>query len=189
MKKIILYIAASIDGYIADTHGTVEWLEDFPITEEMNYGYKEFVASVDTVLMGGRSYREVLNMEAIGHYKNQQIYVVTHGWTEKMTDNVNFITDNIIDHIRELRNDNGKNIWLFGGGELTAMLLAADLVDEMQISYIPVILGKGIPLFPEQSQKSKWKLAENTAYNSGILMVKYEKGIYTKSLSLLDYDI
>lgn len=175
MKKIILYIAASIDGYIADTHGTVEWLEDFPITGEMNYGYDDFIASVDTILMGGRSYREVLNMEAIGHYKNQQIYVVTHGWTEKMTDNVNFITDNIIERITELRNGEGKNIWLFGGGELISMLLAADLIDEMQIAHIPVILGKGIPLFPEQPKESKWGLMSSKAYDSGILKIEYER--------------
>lgn len=175
MKKIILYIAASIDGYIADRHGTVEWLEDFPITSEMNYGYDEFMASIDSILMGGRSYREVLNMEAIGHYKNQQIYVVTRGWTEKMTDNVDFITDNIIDRIKQLRDSDGKNIWLFGGGKLTAMLLEADLVDEMQISYIPVVLGKGIPLFPEQAKKSKWELMGSATYNSGILKVDYKK--------------
>lgn len=175
MKKIILYIAASIDGYIADTHGTVEWLEDFPITAEMNYGYDDFIASVDTILMGGRSYREVLNMEVIDHYKNQQIYVITHGWTEKMTDNVDFITDNIIERIQQLRNSEGKDIWLFGGGEMTAMLLAADLVDEMQISYIPVILGKGISLFPEQHKESKWILTGSTTYDSGILKVDYRK--------------
>ncbi len=124
--------------------------------------------------MGGKSYREVLNMEAIGHYKNQQIYVVTHGWTEKMTDNVDFITDNIIDRIKQLRNGEGKDIWLFGGGELTAMLLAADLVDEMQICYIPVILGKGIPLFPEQPKESKWKLTECKPYDSGVLTTGYK---------------
>jgi dihydrofolate reductase len=161
--------------YIADTHGTVEWLENFPITEEMNYGYKEFIASVDTILMGGRSYREVLNMEAIRHYKNQQIYVVTRGWTEKMTDNVDFITDNVIERIKQLRDGEGKNIWLFGGGELTAMLLAADLVDEMQICYIPVILGEGIPLFPKQPKESKWELIESKSYSSGALVVKYQR--------------
>ena len=177
MRKIILYIAASIDGYIADTNGTVEWLEDFPITRETNYGYDDFIASVDTILIGGRSYREVLNMETIGHYRNQQIYVVTHGWTEQVSDNVNFITDNIINRIRQLRDDEGKDIWLFGGGELTTMLLAADLVDELQISYIPVILGKGIPLFSKQSQRSKWELVGQSAYNSGILRVDYRKTI------------
>ena len=175
MKKIILYIAASIDGYIAEAEGSTEWLEDYPITEKMNYGYNEFMASVDTIIMGGRSYREVLNMDIIGHYKDRQIYVVTRGWTEKTVDNVDFIMDNVINRIRQLRDGAGKNIWLFGGGKLTAMLLEADLIDEMRICYIPVILGEGIPLFPKQPKESKWKLIESKAYNSGILMVKYQR--------------
>lgn len=94
--------------YIAEAEGSTEWLEDYPITEEMNYGYNEFTASVDTIIMGGRSYREVLNMDIIGHYKDQQIYVVTRGWTERTVDNVDFITDNVIDRIRELRNGEGR---------------------------------------------------------------------------------
>ncbi|HOV36362.1 MAG TPA: dihydrofolate reductase family protein [Dysgonamonadaceae bacterium] len=176
MKKIILYIAASIDGYIADTAGTVEWLEDFPITKEMNYGYDDFIASVDTVIMGGSTYREILNMDMIWPYKAQKTYVVTRGWTEKAgIENVEFITDNVIDRIKQLRNNDEKDIFLVGGGKLVAMLLAEGLVDEMQIAYIPVILGKGIPLFPGQPKESKWELTGNTSYSSGILKVDYKK--------------
>ena len=172
MKKIILYIAASIDGRIAEPDGGTEWLSEFHITEEMNYGYKEFIDSVDTIIMGGRSYREVLNMEIIEHYKDQQVYVVTRGWTEA-ANNVKFITNKVIDNIRQLRDSKGKNIWLFGGGELISMLLSADLVDEMQICYVPVILGDGIPLFPVQPKESKWVLTKSIGYNSGILKADY----------------
>ena len=175
MKKIILYIAASIDGRIAEPDGGTEWLSEFPITKEMNYGYNEFIDSVDAIIMGGRSYREVLNMEMIEHYKNRQIYVVTRGWAEKAANNVNFITDNIIDHIRQIRDGAGKNIWLFGGGELISMLLAADLIDEMCITYIPIILGKGVPLFPTQPKESKWKLIDSITSNSDVLIVKYRR--------------
>ena len=174
MKKNILYIAASIDGRIAEPNGGTEWLLEFPITKEMNCGYSEFINSVDTIIMGGRSYREVLNMEIIGNYKNQQIYVVTRGWTEKAANNVDFITDNVIDHIRQLRDSKGKNIWLFGGGELTSMLLAADMVDEMIIIHIPVILGKGISLFPNNPQESKWSLTECISYDNGVHKVIYQ---------------
>jgi len=177
MRKIILYIAASLDQRIAEPDGSSEWLTDFPITEKANYGYNDFIASIDTILMGGRSYREVLNMDIIGHYKNQQIYVITRGWTEKVAENVDFITDNIFEHIRKLRDSEGKNIWLFGGGELTAMLLTADLIDEMQICYIPIILGDGIPLFPKQTKESKWELTTSKAYDSGILSVNYQKQV------------
>jgi dihydrofolate reductase len=176
MKKIILYIAASIDGRIAEPDGGIEWLSEFPITKEMNYGYKEFMASIDIIIMGGRSWRELSNMDAMGTYADKTIYVVSrHDWGEK--ENIKFITENVTERIAALRNEPGKNIWLFGGGELVSMLLAAGLVDEMQIAYIPVILGKGIPLFPEQLKESKWELKGSKNYSSGILMVEYQKKI------------
>lgn len=174
MKKIILYIAASLDGRIAEPDGGIEWLSEFPITEEMNYGYKEFMASIDTIIMGGRSWRELSNMDAMGAYADKTIYVVSrHDWGEK--ENIKFITENIIGRIDDLRNEPGKNIWLFGGGELVSMLLAADLVDKMQIAYIPVILGKGVSLFPEQPKESKWDIESSELHNSGILKVDYKK--------------
>lgn len=174
MKKIILYIAASIDGRIAEPDGGIEWLSEFPITEEMNYGYKEFMDAIDTIIMGGRSWRELSNMDAMGAYADKAVYVVSrHDWGEK--GNIRFITENVIEHIITLRNERGKDIWLFGGGELVSMLLAADIVDEMQIAYIPVILGKGIPLFPEQPKESKWDIGSSELHNSGILKVDYKK--------------
>lgn len=172
MKKIIIYIAASIDGRIAESDGGMEWLSGFPITEEMNYGYKDFIASIDTIIMGGRSWREMSNMDAMGTYADKSVYVVSHhNWGEE--ENIKFITENITERIAALRNEPGKDIWLFGGGELISMLLAANLIDEMQISYIPVILGKGIPLFPEQSKESNWILTKSIAYSSGILKADY----------------
>lgn len=114
MKKIILYIAASIDGRIAEPDGGIEWLSEFPITEEMNYGYKEFMDSIDTIIMGGRSWRELSNMDAMGAYANKAVYVVSrHNWGEK--ENLKFITENVIERIVDLRNEQGKDIWLFGG--------------------------------------------------------------------------
>lgn len=176
MKKIILYIAASIDGYIADTSGTIEWLTGFPNPEKTDYGYKDLLASVDMVIMGGKTYRELLNMDVIWPYKQQISYVVTRGWTENAAaENIRFITENVIETISELRKQDGKDIWLVGGGELVSMLLKADLIDEMQIFYIPVILGKGIPLFPEQPKASKWELINSKSYKSGALMVEYRR--------------
>lgn len=113
-------------------------------------------------------------MDAMGAYADKTVYIISrHHWGEK--DNIKFITEDIIERITVLRNESGGNIWLFGGGELTAMLLKAGLVDEMRIFYIPVILGRGIPLFPEQRRETKWELKEYTRYGSGVLMVKYQK--------------
>ncbi len=174
MKKIILYIAASLDQRIAEPDSGFEFLSDYPIAEEMNYGYKELYNSIDTIIMGGRSWLEMDAMDAMGSYKDKMVYVVSHNdWGTK--ENIKFITDNVTDRIASLSNEAGKDIWLFGGGELISMLLAADLVDEMRITYIPVILGRGIFLFPEQPKESKWELTGNKTYNSNVLMVEYRK--------------
>ncbi|GAB6121917.1 dihydrofolate reductase family protein [Dysgonomonas termitidis] len=172
MKKIILYIAASLDQRIAEPDGGLEWLTGFPNSEKTDYGYKELLASIDTVIMGGRTYREILNMDVIWPYSEQIAYVISHHkWEAK--ENMHFITENIIETISELRNQEGKDIWLVGGGELTSALLTAKLIDEIQICYFPIILGKGIPLFPSNHIESTWKYIGSTAYNSGVLKVDY----------------
>ncbi|KAA6339196.1 Dihydrofolate reductase [termite gut metagenome] len=180
MKKIILYIAASLDGRIAEPDGGLEWLTGFPNPEKTDYGYNDLLASVDTVIMGGRTYRELLNMDVIWPYPEQMIYVVSrHDWGTM--ENIRFITENIIETISALRKGQGKDIWLVGGGELVSMLLAADLIDEMRICYIPVILGCGIPLFPEQAKESAWELTGSKPYKSGALMVEYRKKLFQSS--------
>lgn len=173
MKKVILYIVASIDQRIAEPNGGTEWLGNFPLCEEMKNDLTAFAASVGTILMGGRSWRELSNMDALGAYSDKIIYVVSRqDWGAK--ENIIFITKDVIRSIGALRNEEpGGDIWLFGGGELTALLLEAGLVDEMQICYVPVILGNGIPLFPIQPKVSKWMLAESTAYSSGIIKIRY----------------
>lgn len=172
MKKIILCIAASLDQRIAEADGGLEWLTGFPNPDKTDYGYKDLLASVDTVIMGGRTYREILNMDVIWPYPEQMAYVVSrNNW--EVTENIRFITDNIIETISELRNQEGKDIWLVGGGELTSALLTAKLIDEIQICYFPIILGKGIPLFPSNHIESTWKYIGSTAYNSGVLKVDY----------------
>ena len=78
MKKIKLYIAASIDGYIARNDGDLDWLMKYPINLDTNYGYDDFYKSIDTVIMGGQSYRDILNMDVLWPYKDKETYVITH---------------------------------------------------------------------------------------------------------------
>lgn len=174
MKKIILYIAASLDGYIAEPDGSLEWLITFPNPEKTDYGHNDFLLGIDTVIMGGRTYRELLDMDVIWPYKGQQTFVVSrHDWGAKQ--GICFITENITDTISGLCKQVGKDIGVVGGGELASMLLVADLINEIQILHIPTILGKGVPLFPGQSQASKWELTGNKAYENGVLHVTYQR--------------
>ena len=172
MKKIILNITASLDQRIAESDGGLEWLFEFPYREKTDCGHKDLLTSVDTVLIGGRAYQELLNMDVVWKYKEQTIYVVSHhDWGTK--ENLHYIKDNVIEAISALRNEQGKNILLLGGGELVSMLLAADLIDEMRITYLPVILGEGIPLFPKQPKESIWELKNVKRFNSDVVMVEY----------------
>ena len=173
MKKIVLYIAASIDGYIARSNGDLDWLMEYPITPDFNYGYDEFFESVDTVNMGGRTYRDILSMDVIWPYKDKNTYILTHN-PIKTNENIQFITDNFIERVIRLREENGKNIWLVGGGEIISMLLNHNLIDEMIITTIPVILGDGVPLFPNSPKESKWELLENQSYSNGVTQAIYK---------------
>lgn len=172
MRKIKIYIAASLDGYIARPDGDLDWLTEFPNPTKEDYGYNEMLTSVDVVVMGGRTYHGLSCMDILWPYKDKKTFVVSHKAIDT-SENIEFITDNIIERISDLKNRSSKDIWLAGGGELITMCLNAGLVDEMQICYIPIILGSGIPLFPNNPKESNWTLTENIAYASGIIKLIY----------------
>ncbi|MDU1892547.1 MAG: dihydrofolate reductase family protein [Dysgonomonas sp.] len=172
MKKIKLYIAASIDGYIARNNGSIDWLTDYPILENFDYGYKEFYNSVDTIIMGGKSYRAMLRISEEWMYSDKLTYVVSkHSYQNEQ--HVHFISMNVTETITNLQKEKGKDIWLFGGGEIISLLLNNNLVDEMIITYIPIVLGDGIPLFPLNTKESAWNLTKCETYENGTYQVKY----------------
>jgi len=172
MKKIKLYIAASIDGYIARNDGDLDWLTEFPNPEKTDYGYKEFFESVDTVVMGGRTYRDILSMDVLWPYKDKATYVITRNPMNER-EKIHFISENVIESLSELREQSGKDIWLVGGGKLTTMLLNENMIDEMIITTIPVILGNGISLFPDSPKESKWSLQRTESYGNGVMQATY----------------
>ncbi len=174
MKKIKLYIAASIDGYIARTDGEMDWLSVFPITEADNYGYKEFFQSVDTVLMGGRTYRDILLMDFVWPYQGKKVFVFSRTDLMKRED-VDFISENLIQEIYRLREEKGEDIWVVGGGELIALLLEENLIDEMIITYVPITIGKGIRLFQDNKAEQKWKLECVETYNNNVYQARFKR--------------
>ena len=174
MRKIILYIAASIDGYIAGLDGELDWLSDYPITPELNYGYEDFFESIDTVIMGGRTYRDILNMDVVYPYKNKISYIITRNTINSTKEDIIYITNNIEDNISELKKREGKDIWLVGGGEIVSLFLNQNWIDEMIITYIPILLGEGIRLFPNKAKESKWSLIQSQAFINGVVQTRYQ---------------
>lgn len=172
MKKIKLYIATSIDGFIARPDGNLDWLMKYPINFETNYGYDSFYESIDTVVMGGRTYHSILAMDVKWPYQDKNNFIVTRHPVEAQ-DNIKYITSNIVEEISHLREETGKDIWLVGGGELVSILLNAKLIDEMIITTIPVVLGNGVPLFPNIIKESDWNAIDNNLYGKGVTQITY----------------
>ena len=148
MKKISLFIAMSLDGYIADSKGSVEWLTGQGNDEDNIDSYSEFVKDIDTVVMGWNTYHQIVTELSPEDwvYDDFTTYVVTHK-QKKSSDKIHFVNKNPVELIKELRKENGNGIWICGGANLIQQLVRADIIDCYYITVIPTILGSGIRLF------------------------------------------
>lgn len=173
MRQVVLYIATSIDGFIARMDGSLDWLENADNAEE-DYGYEEFFASVDTTLMGNTTFRQILGFDVEFPYEEKKNYVFTRGEPEE-TPQATVTNRDPSQLVRELKKSEGGDIWLVGGGILNGELLRADLIDRMIITLIPVVLGEGIPLFAGAAPELPWALTEADAYDNGFLQLTYER--------------
>jgi len=175
MRKIKVYIAISLDGYIATREGKIEWLTGFPNPEGTDYGYAEFLTTIDTTLMGNNTYKDVLVLSETFPYPDKTNYVFTRDSTQTDTAFVKFISGDITRFVEGLKKQDGTDIWLVGGGQLNGALLQADLIDEMIIHVIPVVLGDGLPLFGGIPMEKVFRLTGSKTYSSSVLELHYEK--------------
>lgn len=174
MRKIKLYIAVSIDGFIADKNGGIEWLENIQNPDHLDFGYLEMYNSIDTTLMGNATYQQVLGFDIPFPYADKTNYVFTRNTALTKDKNVTFVSSDIVTFVQSLKEQKGKAIWLIGGGQINTILLEAGLIDEMIISYIPMVLGEGIPLFTK-STLHQFRVLKSEVYNTGVLGVTYVK--------------
>jgi dihydrofolate reductase len=174
MRKIKLYIAMSLDGYIAKSDGNIDFLESIPNPKQLDFGYAEFLASVDTTLMGNATYQKILSFNIPFPYSDKKNYVFSRN-TSGETEFVKFINHDIIDFIRALKQQSGKDIWLIGGGQLNTLLLNNGLIDELQLTIFPIVLGEGIPLFASKAQESSFVLTKTESHEIGIVTLYMER--------------
>lgn len=171
MKKVILYIAVSLDGYIADEKGSVEWLMNYENDEQ---AYQNFIDTIDTTIMGRITYEQIMNELSSEEwpYMGLNNYVFSSSF---VSDNeyVEIINEDIGQFIQKLKQEAGKDIWIIGGAKLAHQLIKQNLIDEYQLTFIPVLLGKGIRLF-EEFEKIELKLISNKCIN-GLLYTTYQK--------------
>lgn len=172
MKKIKLYITASLDGYIAPPDGDLDWLVGYPLASKEDH--KLFSDSVDTVILGGNTYRDMCCMDILWPYKDKTVHVVTRNPIMER-DNVNFISESVIETITQLKKENGKDIWLVGGGKLAAWLHEHGLIDEIIVTHIPETLENGKPLFSDKLKESDWVLKEQVSYDNSAGKKVYQR--------------
>ena len=173
MRKISLYIASSLDGYIARPDGDIKWLEEFPNPDNNDFGYHEFLKGVDTTIMGGATYRQVLTFGE-WPYPDKDNFVFTKQLGLEDS-NVSFVNDDIVSFAKELRKRKGEKIWLIGGGQINSIFLKNDLVDEMILTIVPIVLGDGIPLFAKDEINKTLRLEKTHAYPNGMVQLTYAK--------------
>lgn len=147
MNKIILYIATSKDGFIADQAGGVDWLPQPKNEAELKeVGYKDLMAGIDTILMGSKSYQQILEFGQ-WRWPDKQTYVLTSQQLESDKSYLKFTHDTPAQIVSKLKNrQSGQDVWLLGGAELASSFEGLGLIDEIILTIVPHILGQGIPL-------------------------------------------
>ncbi|XHX78098.1 MAG: dihydrofolate reductase family protein [Stenomitos frigidus ULC029] len=168
MRRIILFIAASLDGYIARSAGEVNWL-----FTDQDYGYAEFSASIDTVLMGRKTYEQVLTFGEFP-YQEKQSYVFSRDSSFNAAPYAKTVRTEVKAFVEALRQSDGRDIWLVGGAALIQPFIEYELLDELVLSTHPILLGSGIPLFSKTGLTTPLHCIASQCYDSGLVQSKYQ---------------
>ncbi|GIZ08164.1 dihydrofolate reductase family protein [Flavobacterium sp. UMI-01] len=175
MRKLSLFIASSVDGYIAKPNDDLSFLK-LVEKEGEDYGYAAFTATIDTIIIGRKTYDYVVKEIGSSHYDNgkNDIYVITR--TEKPSrGSVKFYTGEVTELVNKLKSENGKNIYCDGGAEIINELLKNDLIDELIISIIPILLGNGTRLFQDGRPEQLLDLVEVKTFDTGLTQLHYKR--------------
>jgi dihydrofolate reductase len=175
MRKISLFIAMSLDGYIAKPNDDLSFLK-LVEKEGEDYGYAEFTKTIDTLIIGRRTYDYVLKEIGLSHYDNgkRDIYVITRTERPQVGRTI-FYTGNITELVKQLKSEKGKNIYCDGGAEVINELLKHNLVDEFIISVIPVLLGNGTRLFKDGRPEQTLEFIEAKTFETGLTQLYYKR--------------
>ena len=169
MRKIVLQLAVSLDGFIEDAQGQFDWC-----FVEQNYGMSDFFERIDSTFMGRKSYELTLSMadQVPPGFPKLKEYVFSNTLNEAKDGRV-IVKGDIKKEVEKIKNEEGKDIWLFGGAELISSLMNLKLVDEIMLAVHPVILGGGKPLFKEIKERTWLTLTDHKVYPDGLVFLNY----------------
>lgn len=168
MRNVVYSVAMSLDGHIAGPGGEFDWIPDEPGVD-----WGAFMARFDTALMG-RGTWDVMAAQGTGSLPDMPVYVFSTSMPDVEDERVTVVRQDSEEVVRRLREEEGKEIWLIGGGVLFRSLLDAGLVDEVEVAVIPVLLGSGIRLLPDWSGTARLTLVDSETYPSGIVLLRYD---------------
>lgn len=178
MTQVQLFIATTIDGFIARENGSLDWLFNLSNPNQIDHGYGDFISGIDTVVMGRKTYDDVLGFGIEWPYNNCTSYVVTNNSNFSVSTGNTFVLNELNkDSVEQLRSKSLANIWVVGGGEIITQFLNFEEIDEMTLSIIPVILGEGIRLFPGAPKESEFELIRTEAFETGVVNLKYRRKV------------
>jgi len=169
MRRVRYRVAASLDGYIAGPNGEVDWIVPDPSID-----FTSVYAGFDTVLLGRHTYELTQQPGAPPWPAGWRIYVVSRTLSDAQPSGVTVVGTDVETTVAALRAESGRDIWLFGGGQLFASLLAAGLVDRIEVAVMPVILGHGIPLVASDAPCSRLLLTSSDVHPGGIVSLAYD---------------
>lgn len=172
MRRLRYAVAMSLDGYIAGPKGEADWIVMDP---EIDFG--AIFAEFDTLLMGRKTFAPMAKAKGGkgGPFSGMRLVVVSRTLRQRDYPNVTLISENLEQAVAALKQGPGKDIWLFGGGELFRSLLELGLVDTVEVAVIPVVLGQGIPLLPGPARPTTLALASHKVYaKTGTVALAYD---------------
>ncbi|MBX7043791.1 MAG: dihydrofolate reductase family protein [Ignavibacteria bacterium] len=172
MRQLIYNAGVSADGFIAGPNGEFDWL-----FTDQDYGISGFMNEIDCTVMGRKTYDIILAHDE-NFFKENIHYVFTSSPGRSSADSVIFTDNDPAEVVSGLKKMEGKSIWLAGGGEIAGILLDAGLIDELLLSYHPVVLGNGIPLFRSGGTMQIFETTYIKHYPTGLVQVRMKKPVF-----------
>jgi dihydrofolate reductase len=180
-SRIIIHMAASLDGFVARADGATDWLETsdtFAEGETLDPEFiREFLASIDCYVMGSRTYETALDFEAKGFgwaYGDKPVFVLTSRELPKIRETIEFVSGELTELVRQRLLPHYRRIWVAGGAAVAGEFLRLGLADEIAYTIVPVLIGGGIPFFRSIGRDIRLHLLEVKAYRSGMVALRHE---------------
>ena len=170
-RNLVLYIAMSLDGFIAKPNDDLSFLS-VVASENEDYGYSEFISTVDTILIGRRTFDWITSQVEYPHI-DKKTFVISRQKKRSTSPNIIY-NDNVVELVSKLKNETGLTVFCDGGAQIVNELLKYKLFDELIISIIPILVGDGIRLFDNNRPEQNLQLISSKSYTSGLTQLRYK---------------